>query len=968
MKIKTPLLILSIILLLSSKALSLTNVTLQLNWKYQFEFAGYIAAKEKGFYKKEGLNVKIIPYNGGSVIKTVLDGKADFGVTDSDIFTAIIYHKPIIFLANFFKKSPLVLAVKPSIRTPLELKHKKIMADENEFNFTSLGLLLHKFKIKPKDLVLTKETYSITPFIEGKVDGMAIYITNEPYYLNRKHVRYNIIDPANYGIFAYSGNLFTSRKYFNKNPDVVRKFLLATIKGWRYALEHKKEIVKLINKKYSKEKSIPALMFEAKAIQKIIMPDVFPLGFIDKNVVIQTLDEFEDILSKNPEPINLNKYIYSRRNATQIFTKNELKFIKNHKTIKICTNPDWKPIEYLKNGKPEGISIDVLKEISSITGLKFVRIPTKTWTQSQEFLKDKKCDLLPSAVKTYKREKYAIFTKPYLRYELFIFAKSDKHFVNGINSIIGKSIARKKGSGLITKLKRLYPSIKIIETNSYKQSFEYVEDGKAYCTIATLPVANYIIKKYRYNDIVIIGDTGLNYKISMAVRKDFPTLVSILNKSLRKVTSTDLDVMYLKQINLAKSSMYNRLILKIILIFIIVTTILSVVIIIIARVNKKLKSTKKRLEESVRNFEILTNYTIQAIIIYKNETCIEANRVACELLGYKREELIGTSIFRLLTDKSKAEVRKKLKEEHTEPYEIEFVRKDGKIVYVLSKGDYITLNGERVRVGSAVDITELKKLQKKLRELNETLEKKVKEALEEIRRKDIVMLQQSKLASMGEMLSMIAHQWRQPLNTIAANINTLLLKIEMGNYNPEFLKQKLLNIMDYVKHLSETIEDFRDFFKQDKTKISTSIDEVIENTLKIAKDSLDRANIELNLKLNAKTRVNIYANELKHVVLNLINNARDALLERNVESPYIKIETYETENKAFIKVSDNAGGIEENIMQQIFEPYFTTKSSKEGTGIGLYMSKIIIENHMKGSIYAKNTDSGAEFIVEIPKI
>ena len=967
MKIKTLLLILSIILLISSKALSLTNVTLKLNWKYQFEFAGYIAAKEKGFYKKEGLNVKIIPYNGGSVIKTVLDGKADFGVTDSDIFAAIIYHKPIVFLANFFKKSPLVLAVKPSIRTPLDLKHKKIMADENEFNFTSLGLLLHKFKIKPKDLVLTKETYSITPLVEGKVDGMAIYITNEPYYLNRKHVLYNIIDPANYGIFAYSGNLFTSRKYFNKNPNVVRKFLLATVKGWQYALNHKKEIVKLIYNKYSEEKNIPALMFEAKAIQKVIMPDVFPVGSIDKNVIVQILDEFEDILFSTTKQIDTNKYIYNRMFIEQMFTTRERNFIKNHATIKICTNPDWKPIEYLKNGKPEGISIDVLRRISALTGITFVRVPTKTWVQSQEFLKEKKCDLLPSAIKTYKRGKYALFTRPYLKYEFFIFAKNNKHFVNGIVSIINKPMARKRGSGLIMRLKKIYPSIKIIETNSYKQSFEYVENGKAYYTVATLPVANYIIKKYGYKDIVIIGDTGLNCNLSMASRKDLPILVSILNKALKRITPKELDTMYLKQINSAKSSAYHKLMLKIILVFTSILVFLAGVMLIIIRVNRRLKLIKNKLEESVKNFEILTNHTIQAIIIYKGETCIEANRVACELLGYKREELIGTSIFRLLTDKSKAEVREKLKEEHTEPYEIEFIRKDGEIIYVLSKGDYITLNGERVRVGSAVDITELKKLQNKLEELNETLEKKVEEALEEIRRKDIVMLQQSKLVSMGEMLSMIAHQWRQPLNTIAANINTLLLKIEMENNNPEFLKQKLLNIMDYVKHLSETIEDFRDFFKQDKTKMSVSIDEVIENTLTIAKDSLDRANIELNLKLNAKAKINIYANELKHVVLNLINNARDALLERNAESPYIEIETYETEDKIFIKVLDNAGGIEESVMQKIFEPYFTTKNSKEGTGIGLYMSKIIIENHMKGSIYAKNTEFGAEFTIEIPK-
>ncbi len=965
MKLKKIVFIFIFLFILSPEAFSLEKVTVQLNWKFQFEFAGYIAAKEKGFYRNAGLDVELIPYRGGSVINAVLKHKADFGITDSDIFAAMIFNKPVVLLANFFKKSPLVLATKPDIRTPYDLKHKKIMANENEFKYTSIGLLLYKFHINLKDIILTKQTYSIKPFVDGKVDAMAIYITNQPYYLDKLHIKYNIIDPANYGIFAYSGNLFTSRDFLKKKPETVKKFVEATIMGWRYALSHKKEIINIIHKKYS-NKPIGALEYEANAVEHIMMPDVFPIGLIDKDVVREIVDEFCDILFGKAKQININKFIYTLNNINLILTPAEREFIKKHRIIKICTNPDWVPIEYLYKGKPEGISISILRNISKMTGLKFVRVPTKTWEQSQEFLKEKKCDLLPSAVKTYKREKYALFTKPYLHYELFIFAKNDKHFVNGIQSLLDKPMARKRGSGLITKLKRMYPNIKIIKTDSYKQSFEYVEDGKAYYTVATLPVANYIIKKYGYKDIVIIGDTGMSYNLSMAVRKDMPTLVSILNKALSRITTKQLDMMYMKQLNLQNLNRFHNMLLRTILFSLAIFSVLFVIMLATVRTNKKLREIKSQLEESLRNFETLVNSTLQAVIIYRNRICIEANEVACGMLGYKKPELIGKDILELFSEKSKKVVLEKLKEENTEPYEVEFLRKDGTLVYALAKGTYITINREKVRVGSAVDITEQKKLQEKLKNLNATLEKRIKEALEKIREKDIMMMQQSKLASMGELLSMIAHQWRQPLNTIAATINTLLLKVELGNFDREFLKQKLLSIMDYVKHLSETIEDFRNFFRQDKEKNEVSVDEVIENTIKIAKDLIEKHNIKLIVNMNAKTKVKIFANELKHVILNLINNARDVLVERGVENPYIKIETSEFENYIIIKIKDNGGGIDKSLLNKVFEPYFTTKN-KKGTGIGLYMSKLIIEGHFRGKIEAKNENDGAVFIITIPK-
>ncbi len=951
------------VFLFSFSSYAKDSVTLQLNWKYQFEFAGYIAAKEKGFYKQAGLDVKMKEYNGGSVVDTVLNGKANFGVTDSELFAFIAMNKPVVLLANFFKRSPLVLATKPNILTPLDLKNKIIMAGENEFKFTSLGLMLNKFHINTKDLVLKKGTYSIEPFANGKVDAMAIYLTNQPYELNNKKIKYNIIDPANYGIFTYSGNLFTSKTMFKEHPKIVERFVDATIRGWRYALNHQKEIVNIIYKKYSTRKSISALMFEANAIDRIMMRNVFRIGYVDKDVVQSIIDGFEAIVKKH-DRVNLDDFLY-QSTASKVFLNRQLKFIKKHKVIRICIKPDWIPIEYIQDDKPHGISIGVLKKISKISGLKFELVKTDSWLQSKKYLYNKKCDLLPAVITTNKKPKYALLTKPYINFELFMFAKKDKGFAINFKSLVSKPMARKKGSGIIKVLKEKYPNINILETNSCKESFDFVDNGKAYYTISTLPVAQYYIKKYGYNDIVIIGNAGLRYKLSMAVRDDMPQLVDIINSCLPSISSSDIDSIYTHQINDIKLKQYNQYIINILIIVAIVVLILFAVIYVINKKNAELKSVKYSLEESLNSLEKMKDVLLQGIIIYQNGVCVNANRVALKTLGYTKDEIVGKGYFDLISNKYRDIVEEALNKDLTDAYEIEMIKKDRTTIYTLAKGGWIDIKGKRSRVGSFVDITHIKKLEEELKNINDTLGKRVKEEVNKNRQKDNMMMQQSKMASMGELLSMIAHQWRQPLNAISVTINSLLLKVELGNYDEKLIKEKIESMSEYIKHLSETIDDFRNFFKPDKQKESVCIDDIIKSVLKIIKESIISKGINIELELNCKTYINTYPNELKHVVMNLINNAQDALEEREIQNPSIKISTLNHNGYVVITIEDNAGGIDKSIMDRIFEPYFSTKSKKEGTGLGLYMSKIMVEEHLSGKLNVENTKYGAKFTVTI---
>ena len=238
---------------------------------------------------------------------------------------------------------------------------------------------------------------------------------------------------------------------------------------------------------------------------------------------------------------------------------------------------------------------------------------------------------------------------------------------------------------------------------------------------------------------------------------------------------------------------------------------------------------------------------------------------------------------------------------------------------------------------------------------------------EELLQKEEIMLMQSRQASMGEMINMIAHQWRQPLSVISMDANNIRASIELQEeIRHQELKKSMQNISDQVQYLSNTIDDFRNFFKPNKTKIKTHISHVINNLEKIISKSLQDNNIELIIKYKTDYSLNTYPNELLQVLLNIINNAKDILIDQKVANSKITVITLETEDSYSIEICDNGGGIPKDLMSKIGEQYFTTKADK-GTGLGLYMSITIIKKHLNGSLTWNNRDDGACFTISLFK-
>lgn len=269
------------------------------------------------------------------------------------------------------------------------------------------------------------------------------------------------------------------------------------------------------------------------------------------------------------------------------------------------------------------------------------------------------------------------------------------------------------------------------------------------------------------------------------------------------------------------------------------------------------------------------------------------------------------------------------------------------------------------------DITSARRAMEELRIVRNSLETSVAQAIEENRRKDILLMQQSRLAAMGEMIGNIAHQWRQPLNALGLLMANLTFDAKSGTADTAEFDLYAAQGRDILTAMSRTIDDFRNFFKPDKEKNIFQVCDPVKEALSLMEASLIQAGISVERDFNLSAAILGYRGELSQVVLNLLANARDAILESGNRHGFIRVSVAERGGFAEISIADNGGGVPEQNMTRIFEPYFTTKPQDKGTGLGLYMAKRIIEDHMQGRLGVFNSDSGAGttgavFTVSVP--
>jgi PAS domain S-box-containing protein len=298
--------------------------------------------------------------------------------------------------------------------------------------------------------------------------------------------------------------------------------------------------------------------------------------------------------------------------------------------------------------------------------------------------------------------------------------------------------------------------------------------------------------------------------------------------------------------------------------------------------------------------------------------------------------------------------------------------KNGSYKWILDRGVVVSRDryGKPTRmVGSHTDITPQKDAEDELKKINEHLAGLVEKETAKRMEKDRLLIQQSKLATMGEMIGAIGHQWRQPLNSLGLMIQDTVFAHEYGELDKEYLKHFKEESMNTIQSMSKTIDDFKNFFSPNKKEERFFLEDAILQSIKILEAQFKSNSIKIffDIDLAHKHDYICYKNELNQVILNILANAKDALLEKKPQDPFVKVEVVSVFEGYEITIEDSAGGIAEGIIDKIFDPYFTTKEEGKGTGIGLYMSKDIVVEHLGGKISVKNSENGAKFTIWLPR-
>lgn len=294
-------------------------VNLQLRWHHQFQFAGYYAALEKGYYRAVGLDVRIHQgAPGRTPVNEVLAGRAQYGEANSELLYQRLRGAPLVALAVIFQHSPSMLLTRrdSNIRSPQDLVGKRVMLI-GDITDADLHAMLLNEGIELDQITILPSSYDISDLITGKTDAFNAYLTNEPFFLQEKGIAYQAIEPINYGIDFYSDTLFTSEDEIEQHPERVRDFREASLKGWRYAMDHPKEIIELLQEKYQVKKSQAHLEYEAETMRRLILPELVEIGHMNPGRWQHMADTFVKV-GMLPDDYDLTGFIYGEGDSIKL--------------------------------------------------------------------------------------------------------------------------------------------------------------------------------------------------------------------------------------------------------------------------------------------------------------------------------------------------------------------------------------------------------------------------------------------------------------------------------------------------------------------------------------------------------------------------------------------------------------------------------------------------------------------------
>lgn len=938
------------------------KITIQLKWRHSFQFAGYYAAKEKGFYAEEGLDVDLKereiskPY-----IEEVVKGNAEYGTADAGLLLHRAKGEPIVLLKQIFQHSPLIFIAKKEngIVSPYEMIGKKVRFDPGSGNFAPLTAMLTETIGNLSQIIPVPQSYDLREFVEGDVDVISAYLSSQPFELEKMGVEFTIINPQNYGVDFYGDNLFTTEQELSTHPQRVAKVIRATLKGWKYALEHQKELIDIIIKKYNKNAGPEQLAYEAKMTERMIIPDLIRLGSVNHRRYSRIAEIYAELglLSGAIVP---NDFIFDDKMEQQVtLSSKEKSWLSEHPVLRVGVVHMGEPLEFLnKDGSLHGISIEYLEKIAGKIGVRLEFIHDSLEKLVIQ-LRNKELDVLTNVGITPERRGVLLFTEPYLEIPIGVFATEKFNFIWSLEVLADKPVAVLENSVIREFLNVNHSEIETVPVTAIEEALRLLEEEKVFAFMGNMLTTNYVINKEGHFSIHMVGDTPYASYQAFAVENASTVLHGILQKALDAIPPSERNTISNKWImkSYEKKTDYS-LLWKVGLVALFFS---FCIFLWNRRLATEVARRTSALQDSEARFRaFMDNAPAYSAIKDEDLSLIYANKLYQQLLERAEKEGTPALAYDQKTADTIAHSEREILSGKSDLEKLEFKTDITGIGerYILDFKFPIILSGGMRLLGSlSYDVTE----QNTARHERERLETQLRQA--------------QKMEAVGRLAGGVAHDYNNMLNVILGYTELALERIKPTDPLYGDLKE-VWNAADRSAEITRQLLAFAR--KQTVNPRVLSLNDTVDNMLKMLRRLIGEDIDLVWLPGSGLWPVNMDRSQLDQILANLCVNARDAINnvgKVTIETGNISFdETYCAIHHGFypgdfvmLAVSDDGRGMEKETLERIFEPFFTTKGVSRGTGLGLStVYGIVKQNGGFINVYSE-PDKGTTFKVYLKR-